>query len=132
MSRNAEFDELLRPVLAEIERQSLVAERFVDKELYQIYIATLWAQIALDPAQHGLEDTDLEPLHNRLNVAVAPVLGLEHGVRDCFRFVNSRAGEAAMGRYRVPAHHRDLLLYFCSVILDPEGHRRWAEEQRKP
>jgi hypothetical protein len=25
-------------------------------------------------------------------------------------------------------HHRDLLLYFASMILDPEGHRRWMTE----
>jgi hypothetical protein len=24
--------------------------------------------------------------------------------------------------------HKELLLYFASMILDPEGHKRWMEE----
>jgi hypothetical protein len=128
---DAELDHLLRPVLAEIERQSRIAEHFVDKELYRSYVATLWAQLTLSPEDHGLSDDELEPLHDRLNVAISPVLGTGNDVRSCFRFINSRDGEAALARYRVPAHHRELLLYFCSIILDPDGHRRWAEEQRK-
>jgi hypothetical protein len=129
--RDTDFDRLLRPVLAEIESQSRVADSFIDKELYQIYIATLWAQIALSPAEAGISERDLEPLHEHLNHAITAVLGRGHDVRACYQFVNSRAGEQAMTRYRVPGHHRDLLLYFCSIILDPQGHRRWAEEQRK-
>jgi hypothetical protein len=129
--RETDFDRLLGPVLADVENQTRVADSFIDKELYQIYIATLWAQIALSPAEAGVSERDLEALHEHLNQAIAPVLGRGHDVRACYQFVNSRAGEQAMTRHRVPGHHRDLLLYFCSIILDPEGHRRWAEEQRK-
>jgi hypothetical protein len=127
-----QLDRLLRPVLAEIERHSRVADTFIDKEIYQIYVATVWAQISLSPEDAGIAERDLEPLHDWLNKAIAPVLGEDKDIRACFQFINSKAGEQAMARYGVPGRHRDLLLYFCSIILDPNGHRRWAEEQLKP
>jgi hypothetical protein len=124
------FERDFRAVLDEIEQRSSVAGRFVDKDLYTIYVATLWANIALDPAEAGLADSDLEPLHEHLNRALALVLGPERTLMDCFRFINSKAGEAAMERCRLSRTHRDLLQYFCSIILDPDGHRRWAERVR--
>ena len=42
----------------------------------------------------------------------------------------SDAGQAAMQEARLTRSHKDLLLYFCSLILDPEGHRKWAESVR--
>jgi hypothetical protein len=131
MSTAPHFDRLLAPIVEEIERQSLVADRFIDKEIYQIYVATVWAQFALNPEDAGISGDDLEGVHDALNRAIIPVLGAAHDVRTCFSFINSKAGEQALTRCRVPAHHRDLLLYFCSIILDPEGHRQWAEEQRR-
>ncbi len=42
----------------------------------------------------------------------------------------SDAGQAAMQEARLTRNHKELLLYFCSLILDPEGHRKWAESVR--
>jgi len=114
-------------VLDEIEQRASVAGRFVDKDLYRIYLATLWANIALDPSEAGLADDDLEGLHDYLNGALVKVLGPEQTLSDCFRFIETKPGEQAMDRCRLTKTHKDLLLYFCSLILDPEGHRRWAE-----
>ncbi|MDE0008336.1 MAG: hypothetical protein OXS50_08655, partial [Gammaproteobacteria bacterium] len=49
----------------------------------------------------------------------------------CFRFINSRTGELAMDKAKVSKTHRQLLLYFSSMILDPDGHRRWMEDVKE-
>ena len=121
------FERTFRNVLDEIEQRASVAGRFVDKDLYRIYLATLWANIALDPSEAGLADDELEGLHDYLNGALVRVLGADQTLADCFRFIETKPGEQAMDRCRLTKTHKDLLLYFCSLILDPEGHRRWAE-----
>lgn len=117
------FDE----VLGDIEARSCVTERFVDRDLYQLYVATLWANIVLNPEDAGLTEAELEPLHAYLNRRIAGVLGADASVTECFRFVNSKAGERAMSQARLNQTHRELLLYFSSMILDPDGHRRWMD-----
>ena len=124
-----EFERQFRPLLNEIERRASIAERFIDKDLYRIYIATLWANLVLDPADVGITEVDLEPLHEYLNDAVEAVLGADQTITECFRFVNGKSGETAMDRCKLSKTHKDLLMYFCSMILDPEGHKKWAEEQ---
>jgi len=115
------------PVLDDISERSRVAERFVDKDLYRIYVATLWANVVLDPADVGIGEEDLEDLHDVVNARIAEVLGSEYSVRECFRFLNSKSGEQAMQAARLTQTHKDLLLYFSSMILDPDGHKRWME-----
>jgi hypothetical protein len=86
----------------------------------------------MDPADSGLSEADLEPIHNYLNQnAIAPVLGPDQSITECFRFINSKAGEQAMDRCQLSKTHRDLLTYFCSMILDPDGHRKWADQHRE-
>jgi hypothetical protein len=126
-----DFDERFAPVLHEIERRCGVAGSFVDKDLFRVNIATLWANIVLDPAEAGLTDEDMEPLHDFLNQSIEPVLGRGETLTECFRFINSKAGELAMDRCHLTTTHRQMLLYFCSMILDPAGHRRWADAQRE-
>lgn len=114
-------------ILDDIETRSCVTERFVDRDLYRLYIATLWANIVLNPADAGMTEDGLEPLHGYLNRRLAGVLGNGSSVTECFRFVNSKAGEQAMKEARLNQTHKDLLLYFSSMILDPDGHRRWMD-----
>ena len=120
---NARFSE----VLDDIEQRSCVTDRFVDRDVYQLYMATLWANIVLNPADAGLEEGALEPLHAFLNQRITSVLGGESSVTECFRFVNSKAGEKAMKAAQLNQTHKELLLYFSSMILDPDGHKRWMD-----
>lgn len=120
----ARFDE----ILDDIESRSSVADRFVDKEVFQLYIATLWANVVLNPSDAGLTEAALEPLHDYLNERIAKVLGPSATLTECFRFVNSKAGERAMSSARLNSTHKELLLYFSSMILDPDGHRRWMDD----
>jgi len=127
----ASYAERLQPVIDEIARRSRVADSFIDKDLCRVYFATLWANLVMDPADSGLAEADLEPIHHYLNDnAIAPVLGPDQSITECFRFINSKAGEQAMDRCQLSQTHRDLLTYFCSMILDPDGHRKWADQHR--
>ena len=119
----AELQRVFEPILASVERQSRVAARFVDKDLYRIYLATLWANVVMDPAAIGLGEGDLEGAHDVINLNVAGLLGEAQAITGAFEFINSPDGEQAMAKAKVPRTHRDLLLYFSSMILDPERHR---------
>jgi len=46
--------------------------------------------------------------------------------------LNSKAGERAMQSARLNQAHKDMLLYFASMILDPDGHKRWLNEIKQP
>lgn len=125
--KKEDLEAAFAPVLAEVAERSLVADAFLDKDLYRIYIATLWANVVLDPADVGIEEADLETVHDLVNDQIGGVLGSDTDIRECFRFVNSKAGEGAMATAKLTQRHKELLLYFSSMILDPDGHRRWME-----
>ena len=127
MNNRARRKALFEPALDEIAERSSVAGRFVHRDVYRLYIATLWANVVLDPEDAGIIEDDLEDLFAALNTEIERVLGAGVDLTACFSFVNSKQGEAAMQEARLTRNHRDLLLYFCSLILDPEGHRKWAD-----
>lgn len=114
-------------VLDDIEARSSVTDRFVDKNLYRLYLATLFSNVVLNPMDAGLDESDLEQLHEYLNERITIVLGDGADITACFRFINSKAGEAAMNEARLNQTHRELLLYFSSMILDPDGHQVWMD-----
>lgn len=120
------------PILDEVEKRACVADAFVDKEVYRILLATVWANVVMNPDEAGIDIADLERTHDVINARARGVLGSDDAIKDCFRFVTSRVGEAAMDQARVSKTHRELLLYFSSMILDPDGHRRWmADVERR-
>ena len=130
----ADLARIFQPILAAVERQSGLVERFVDKDLYCIYLATLWANLVLDPAAAGIDESDLESAHDVINLAASKVLGNDEAIVSAYRFINGKEGEKAMDRAKLTSRHRQLLLYFCSMILNPDGHRQWMaeiQEQRR-
>ena len=52
--------ELIKPMFAN------VADNFIDKVVYQLYIATLWANVVLNPDDVGIEESDLAMPNERL------------------------------------------------------------------
>ena len=98
--------------------------------MYRVYIATFWANVVLDPQDSGVDEADIEPLHDFLNAEIPAVLGAGQTVSDCFRFISVKGGEQAMDRLQLTQTHKELLQYFASMILNPEGHRRWMDEIR--
>ena len=131
MSPAARLRALFEPTLDEIAERSTVADRFVHKDIYRLYIATFWANVVMKPEDAGIVEEDLEDLSLVLNAEIERLLGAGNDLRSCFGFVNSKQGQAAMEEARLTRNHKDLLLYFCSLILDPEGHRKWADGVRE-
>lgn len=124
----AALDARFGPALRELPRRARITDRLVDKDVYRILVATLWVNVVLDPDDVGLEEDELESLHDLINRYIAEVLGAGENLSSCFRYLNGKAGEQAMRAAQLTEQHRDLLLYFASMILDPEGHRRWMAE----
>jgi hypothetical protein len=123
-----ELEARFGPALDDLVERSRVAERFVDKDIYRILVATVWTNVVLDPADAGIEAEDLEALHDLINRRLASVLGRGEDLKACFRYLTSKAGDRAMQAARLTQNHKDLLLYLASVILDPAGHKRWMAE----
>ena len=119
------------PVFTDIKERSTVAERFIDRSLYQVYVATLWANVVLSPGEAGIEEEDLEDLHDLVVAQIQAVLGSEEDLTTVFTFICSKAGEQAMVEAKLNQTHKDLLQYFSSMILDPDGHRKWMDEIRE-
>lgn len=128
---NQNLLEQFRPVLEDITDRSRLVEEFIDKDTYAILAGTVWANVVLDPGAAGLLEEDLPDLHDVITHWSVPILGKEDGtIAGIFRFLNSKAGERAMQAAQITPNHRDLLLFFASMILDPEGHRRWTDAIR--
>ena len=118
------------PVFTDIRERSTVVERFIDRNLYQVYMATLWANVVLSPGEAGISEDDLEALHDLVVHELAEALGKGTNLNSVFEFISSKPGEQAMLEAKLNQTHKDLLQYFSSMILDPEGHERWMSEIR--
>ena len=118
------------PVFNDIKERSTVAERFIDRSLYQVYVATLWANVVLSPGEAGIDEEDLEDLHDLLVADIQTVLGNDEDLTTVFTFISSKSGEQAMIEAKLNQTHKDLLQYFSSMILDPGGHKKWMDEIR--
>jgi hypothetical protein len=111
---------LYDPLLTEIRDRSSVADAFLDKDIYRIYLATLWANAVTAPERSQLGEADLEPFHDFLVERAGEILGGDDCVRDCFRHLISDDGEQAMLRCRVPPRHRAFLVHFGHLMLHAE------------
>ena len=118
------------PVFTDVRERSTVVERFIDRNLYQVYMATLWANVVLSPGEAGIGEDDLEALHDLVVEELGEVLGKGTDLNAVFEFISSKPGEQAMLEAKLNQTHKDLLQYFSSMILDPEGHERWMSEIR--
>ncbi|HSG88135.1 MAG TPA: hypothetical protein VLA56_02925 [Pseudomonadales bacterium] len=121
MSDSATYAALYDPILQEIRQRSAVADAFLDKDIYRIYLATLWANVVSEPEASDLTEADLEPFHDFLDARAAEVLGGSDRIRACFQWLMSEEGDLAMTRTRVPARHREFLVHFGQLMLDPSG-----------
>ena len=118
------------PVFEDIRERASVVERFIDRNLFQLYMATLWANVVLSPEEAGIGEDDLPTLHDLVVSELVDVIGEGTDLETVYRFVSSKAGEKTMIEAKLNQTHKDLLQYFSSMILDPDGHKRWMEEIR--
>lgn len=131
MSSTAEIIEQFAPVFKDIRERSTVTERFLDRNLYRVYISTLWSNVVLSPDEVGLEEEDLPDLHDVLLAEINNAIGETKSLHEIFQFIMSKEGERAMQEARLTQSHKDLLQYFASMILDPEGHKRYMDYVRE-
>ena len=118
------------PVFVDIRERSTVVERFIDRNLFRLYMATLWVNVVLSPDEAGIEEDDLPTLHDLVVAELVEVIGVGTDLESVFRFISSKEGEKTMAEAKLNQTHKDLLQYFSSMILDPDGHKRWMEEIR--
>ena len=126
-----EQDIRLDAIFDEIRSQSKVVDTFLDRERYQVLVCTLWSNLVMNPDDAGIDDRDLETVHDQIVVEIQKDLGENADLKTCFSFLTTKAGEASMQANKLSGTHRDLLLYFSSMILDPDGHKRWSDELRE-
>lgn len=116
-----------KPVFADIRDRSTIAERFIDRDLYRVYMATLWSNVVMSPDDAGLLEEDLEELHDVVLAEMSSAIGPHESLHELFSFISSKDGERAMSEARLTQSHKDLLQYFASMILDPDGHKRYMD-----
>lgn len=126
----AQLSEQFQPVFADIRERATVTERFLDRNLYRIYIATLWSNVVLSPDDVGILEEDLPELHDLLVDEISDAIGAVESLHEVFQFIASKDGEAAMQEARINQSHKDMLMYFASMILDPDGHNRFIQHIR--
>lgn len=106
-----------RPAVQEIVDGCQVVDGFVDKDMFRVYIATIWGNAVLDPGETGIEESDLPVLHDFLNEEIEKVLGHGQDITTCYEYIISQDGEDSLARLNLTARHKEFLFYFARLIL---------------
>ena len=115
-----DIDEVRRrfsPAVQEIIDQCRVSDEFVDKDMFRVYVATIWGNAGLEPRKSGIEESELSVLHDFLNEEIEKVLGQGEDITRCYEFIVSKEGDDSLARLRVGARHKEFLHYFARLIL---------------
>jgi hypothetical protein len=105
------------PALEEIIDRCRLTEEFVDKDQFRVLIATVWGNAVLEPHRSGIEESDLEDLHNFLNLHIGRVVGEGETITTCFEWIMTKAGDDSLTRQQVTGNHKEFLHYFARLIL---------------
>ena len=106
-----------KPAVNEILETCSISEAFVDKEMFQVYMTTVWGNAVLEPARTGIEESDLPLLHDFLNEELEDIMGEGYSLTDCFEYLVSKDGEDAMLRLQLTSNHKEFIHYFARLIL---------------
>ena len=104
------------PAVTEIIEQCRVTDDFIDKDMFRVYIATVWGNAVLEPDQNGIDESELSVLHDFLNEEIGKVLGKGQNIASCYGYIVSKDGEESLARLQVTARHREFLHYFARLI----------------
>ncbi len=108
------------PAIEKILDQCRISDDLVDKERFQVYMATIWGNAVLDPERSGIEESDLSILHDFFNEEIERVLGEGANVTGCFDFIVSKKGDESLARQGTTNQHKEFLTYFARLILNKE------------
>ena len=112
-----EIRERFTPALNEMIERCQITDDFVDTEQLQVLIATVWGNAVLEPERSGIQESDLENLHEFLNEQIRRVMGEGSTITSCFEFIVSKAGDDSLTRQNVTGSHKEFLHYFARLIL---------------
>ena len=106
-----------KPAVNEIIETCSISDAIVDKEMFQVYMVTVWGNAVLEPARTGIEESDLPLLHDFLNEELEDIMGEGYSLTDCFEYLVSKDGEDAMVRLQLTSNHKEFIEYFARLIL---------------
>ena len=107
----------LSSAIADIVDRCQIVENFVDKDMFRVYLMTVWGNAVLEPERSGIAVEDLSILHDYLNEELAKVLGEGSSLTSCYEYMMSKAGEDSLVRLQIAAEHKAFLLHFARLIL---------------
>ena len=108
------------PAIEEILDLCRITDELIDKEKFQIYMATIWGNAVLDPEKTGTNENHLELLHEFLNEEIGRVVGKGSTVTGCYEFIVSKSGEECLTRLQITQRHKKFLYHFARLILHRE------------
>jgi hypothetical protein len=108
------------PAVEEILDQCRLVDEFVDKEKFQVMIATIWGNAVLEPERSSITEADLPILHDFLNEELDRVVGEGQTLRGVFEYIVSKPGLDSLTRLQTTERHREFLFYFARLILQRE------------
>ena len=126
-----EITRRIAPLLAEMDKQCMVTEHFIDKDQWRVFLTTMWSNLVMEPESLGLEEADLEDAYKVIETAAESRLGGEDALIEAFRFLTTKDGEKCMEKAKLRKSHKDMLLYFASMMVDPERHKQYMDEIRE-
>ena len=118
-----EIEQRLAPLFAEIDTQCKVTDHLLDKDRWRIYLTTMWSNLVIDPSSLGFAESDLEDAYEYIEEQAEERLGGNDALVDAFRFITTKDGERSMEKSKLRQRHKDMLLFFASMMLDPDKHR---------
>lgn len=108
----------------------MVTEHLMDKDRWRVFLTTMWSNLVLDPENLGMTEEDLESAFNVIESEAERRLGGKDALVDAFRFLTTKDGERCMDKAKLRKNHRDMLVYFASMMVDPERHKQYMQELR--
>ncbi len=115
-----EPDDLRRrftPAIDEILERCKVTEEMFDKERFQIFIATIWGNAVIEPERSGLNENQLELLHDFLNEELERNVGKGTSITSAYEFIIGKRGDESLTRLQITQRHREFLYHFARLIL---------------
>ena len=109
----------------------MVTDHFIDKDQWQIFLTTMWSNLVMNPENLGMTEADLETAYAVIEDEAESRLGGRDALVDAFRFLSTKDGERCMEKAKLRKNHKDMLLYFASMMVDPEGHKQYMADLRK-
>ena len=108
----------------------MVTDHLIDKDQWRIYLTTMWSNLVMNPENLGMTEADLEDAYRVIEREAENRLGGEDALVEAFRFLTTKDGERCIEKAKLRKSHKDMLLYFASMMVDPERHKQYMEEIR--